>query len=111
MLTRERGFALIAILTIGLGIGAATTLFSVADGVLLKPLPWIEPDRLMRVTETRQGRTGRIAGTVSNGTFLAWADNPAAVEGIGGWLTGSKTLTGVGDAERLAVLPVTPSLF
>ncbi len=55
-----------------LGIGATTLLFSVAYGVLLKPLPWSDATQLVRVTETREGRTGRVLGTVSNGTFLAW---------------------------------------
>jgi hypothetical protein len=67
LLRRQPGFAAAAILTMALGIGATTVLFSVADGVLLKPLPWVDADRLMRVTETRQGRMGRVPGTLSNG--------------------------------------------
>ncbi len=54
VLKREPGFALVAMLTIALGVGATTTLFSVANGVLLKPLPWTESDRLVRLTETRR---------------------------------------------------------
>ena len=64
LLRRQPGFAAIAILTMALGIGATTILFSVAYGVLLKPLPWHDADRLVRVVETRQGRGGRVAGTV-----------------------------------------------
>ena len=76
LLRRQPGFAAVAILTMALGIGATTMLFSVAYGVLLKPLPWSDAEQLVRVTETREGRTGRVAGTVSNGTFLAWRDQP-----------------------------------
>src|SRR5215471_9507851 len=102
LLRREPGFALVAILTIALGIGATTTLFSVANGVLLKPLPWHDASSLVSVRETRDGHAGRVAGTVSNGTYLAWKDsNPAAIDGLGGWLTQTQTLTGVGDPERL----------
>jgi hypothetical protein len=61
LLRREPGFSAVAILTMALGIGATTTLFSVAYGVLLKPLPWPHAGRLVRVTETRAGRIGRAA--------------------------------------------------
>jgi putative ABC transport system permease protein len=69
LLAREPGFALVAILTIGLGIGLTTTLFSVAYGVLMKPLPWPDADRVMRVTESRRGQQGRLRGTTTNGSF------------------------------------------
>ena len=112
LLRREPGFALVATFTIALGIGATTTLFSVANGVLLKPLPWRDAASLVSVTETRDGHAGRVRGTVSNGTFLAWKDSqPTAIDGLGGWLTQTQTLTGAGDPERLQVVPTTPSLF
>jgi putative ABC transport system permease protein len=111
LLFLQPGFAAVAILTMALGIGATTMLFSVAYGVLLKPLPWSAADRLVRVTETRQGRTGRVVGTVSNGTFLAWRDHPSTIEDVGGWLTQTVTLTGAGDPVRLSMIPTTPSLF
>ena len=60
--------SLLAILTIGLGIGATTSLFSVANGVLLEPLPVPAADGRGRVTETRAGRAGRVPGTMSNGS-------------------------------------------
>jgi putative ABC transport system permease protein len=111
LLRRQPGFAAVAILTMALGIGATTLLFSVAYGVLLKPLPWSGADRLVRVTETRQGRTGRVAGTVTNGTFLAWRDHPSTIEDLGGWRTQTATLTGAGDPVRVPIIPMTPNLF
>jgi putative ABC transport system permease protein len=111
LLRRQPGFAAVATLTMALGIGATTVLFSVTDGVLLKPLPWPQADRLLRVAETRNGRTGRIVGTVSNGTFLAWRDHPSTIEDLGGWLTQTATLTGGGDPVRISIVPATPSLF
>src|SRR5437762_2751779 len=111
LLRRQPGFAAVAILTMALGIGATTMLFSVAYGVLLKPLPWPAAEQLLRVTETRQGRTGRVTGTVSNGTFLAWRDHPSTIEDLGGWLTQTATLTGAGDPVRVPIIPTTPSLF
>jgi putative ABC transport system permease protein len=111
LLYRQPGFAAVAILTMALGIGATTVLFSVAYGVLLKPLPWSDAAQLVRVTETRQGRTGRVLGTVSNGTFLAWRDHRSTIEDLGGWLTQTATLTGAGDPVRVPIIPTTPSLF
>jgi putative ABC transport system permease protein len=111
LLRRQPGFAAVAVLTMALGIGATTLLFSVAYGVLLKPLPWADSDRLLRVTETRQGRAGRVVGTVSNGTFLTWRDHPSTIEDIGGWLAQTVTLNGAGDAVRLPITPTTPGLF
>jgi predicted permease len=111
LLRRQPGFAAVAILTMALGIGATTMLFSVADGVLLKPLPWSDAAQLVRVTETREGRTGRVPGTVSNGTFLAWRDHRSTIEDLGGWLTQTATLTGAGDPARVSIIPTTPSLF
>ena len=113
-LFKRPGFAVVAVLTLALGIGTTTTLFSVAYGVLVKPLPWAESDRLMRVTETRGGRIGRVRGTLMNGTFIAWADHPSTIDGLGGWLRlQSMTMTERGSAEprRVAVVPVTSSLF
>jgi putative ABC transport system permease protein len=111
LLRRQPGFAAVAVLTMALGIAATTVLFSVAYGVLLKPLPWSNPEQLVRITETREGRTGRVAGTLSNGTFLAWRERRSTIEDLGGWLTQTATLTGAGDAMRIPIIPTTPSLF
>ena len=111
VLRRQPGFTAVAILTMALGISATTVLFSVAYGVLLKPLPWPEAERLVRVTETRQGRTGRVPGTVTNGTFLAWREHPSMIEDLGGWRTLTSTLTGAGDPLRVPIISTTPSLF
>jgi putative ABC transport system permease protein len=112
LLRREPGFTAIAILTMALGIGATTTLFSVAYGVLLKPLPWPNADRLVRVTETRGGRIGRVRGTVMNGTYLAWADHPATIDGLAGWTRRTQTMTvGGGEPRRVPINAITPSTF
>ena len=112
LLKREPGFAAVAILTIALGIGATTTLFSVANGVLLKPLPWAESDRLVRLTETREGKPARIRGTITNGTFLAWQAGPALVEAIGAYNTNTVTAAPAGgEPARLQLGSITPSMF
>src|SRR5687767_11968390 len=73
LLRAQRGNAALTILTIALGVGAVTTLFSVAHGVLLRPLSWATGDGLVRVIESRGGRQGRVPGTLMNGSYLAWA--------------------------------------
>src|SRR5262249_3104431 len=69
VLLRHRGFAALAICTMGLGIGVMTTLFSVAYGMLLKPLPWPESERLVRLAENHQGATRRMPWTMTNGAY------------------------------------------
>jgi predicted permease len=114
LLRRQPGYAAIAILTIALGIGAATTLYSIAYGVLIKPLPWPQADRLMRVTESRKGQPGRVRGTISNGSYLAWRDNASTIEAIGGYGLGSGDMTVVangGEPARVRVGRLTASMF
>ncbi len=115
LLRRQPGYALVVILTMALGIGATTTLFSVAYGVLMKPLPWPDADRLVRITETRQGHAPRIRGTMSNAVYNAWHSEHSTLEEIGGY-TGvgtntATTLSGMGDSVRVQRSIVTPSLF
>jgi len=109
LLRARPGYAAVTILTIALGVGAVTTLFSVANGVLLRPLPWAETDRLIRLTETRGGREGRVPGTILNGSYNAWAESPQTIEGIGAYRDTPVTLTGAGEPMRIATAPLTPS--
>jgi len=110
LLRAKPGYAAVTILTIALGVGAVTTLFSVAYGVLLRPLPWGNTERLVRLTETRAGRQGRVPGTMMNGSYLAWADAPQTLEAIGYYSAENQaTLTGAGEATRIPVSRVTPS--
>ena len=70
LLFRSRAFAIVAILTLGLGIGAATAVFSVVDGVLLRPLPYPDPDRIVRLHQVNG--SGRRTNTVSEPNFDDW---------------------------------------
>lgn len=109
LLRARPSYAAMAALTVALGIGAVTTLASVAYGVLLRPLPWSDVDRLVRVTETRGGKEARLPGTILNGTYLAWAESPQTIEAIGAYSEVMMTLTGAGDATRITVASATPS--
>lgn len=113
LLVRQRGAALLPVATIALGIAAVATLWTVVNGVLLRPLPWRDPDRLIRLTELRDGRAGRVRGTIFNGSYLAWADHPSTIDGIGGWFAPSPRTLSVDDREpaRVTSLSLTPSMF
>ena len=109
-LRRQRGHTLVVVLTMALGIGATTVLFSVAYGVMVKPLPWPNADRLVRLYETRQGST-RPASFLTNATYLAWSEQPSTVEELAAWSGSNMTLVGAGEPERVRVVEATPSLF
>ena len=111
VLRREPGYVSIAVVVAALAIGATTTLFSVTNHVLLRPLPWPESERLIRLEETRGNRPGRRAQTITNGTYLAWRDRPATIEALGGWRRRGVTMRDQGNAERLEIVAATPSLF
>jgi len=73
MLARNPGFAAIAILALALGIGVNTAIFTVVNAVLLQPLPYPEPDRVVQVD--RQFPDGGRGNSISIPKFMAWKDN------------------------------------
>src|SRR5678816_2053947 len=92
------GFAAVAILTLALGIGANTAIFSFVDGVLLKPLPYPEPDRIVRVLEKPpQGERNGI----STLNFLDWQKDNSVFEYMAATTGGGATLGGVGEPVQL----------
>ena len=111
LLRRQAGSSGLALLTIALAIAATTTLFSVAYGVLLRPLPWPDPDRLVRLEERRGGQPGRLPWTMSNATYLALANGSATVEAIGGWAGSTRTLNAPDGAALIRVAAVMPGIF
>ncbi len=79
LLARSPGFAVVAILTLALGIGANTAIYSVLDAVLLRPLPYPEPDRVMMVSEVRADGG---ANSVSGGAFLDWREHQTTFDAL-----------------------------
>ena len=98
-LQRNPGFAVISILTLVVGIGVNIALFTLVNGVLLRPLPLPEPGQLMQVQETFPD--GRV-GAVSPANFTDWRRDNRSFDQlalIGGW---GPTLRGMGEPRRLA---------
>jgi predicted permease len=93
-----------------LGIGAATVLFGVTYGVLMKPLAWPHADRLVVLEETRGGKPPRF-GSFTNAAYLAWRDEATTLETLAAWSRRNVTLTGHGDPERIRITEATASLF
>lgn len=111
VLGRQPGHTLVAVLTMALGIAAATVLFSVVNGVLIAPLPWPDADRLVRVSETREGGNNRFPYMLTNASYLALAEESQSLTAIAAFRRERMTLSGSGETERLRVAAVTPSLF
>src|SRR5258708_3197619 len=100
-LRNNRGFAIVAVVTLALGIGANTAIFSVVNAVLLKPLPYPEPDRLVLVTETYQkGQSGSIAWP----NFLDWKQQDHTFDSLVAFHGSSLNLTGSGEPEIVSSL-------
>jgi predicted permease len=100
----------VTIVTMAIGIGATTVLFSLTYGVLLKPLPWPNANRVLVLKETRGGNAPRF-GEFTNAAYLAWREQPAVIENIAGWSQRAVTLSGNGDPERIRITAATASLF
>ena len=110
LLRRQFRFTLLASLTMALGIGATTVLFSLTYGVLMKPLPWPDADRIVRLEERRGGNRPRF-NSFSNAAFIAWRDQKTTIEDIAAWAPRMTTLNAGGDPERIRVTAASASLF
>lgn len=107
---RDRRFAVVAVLTLALGIGATSAAFSVVNSVLLNPLPFADPERLVFAWETRIRRGGSQTW-VSLGNYREWRQLNTAFEEIAAVQVRPYNLTGSGDPLRLSGLQATASLL
>jgi putative ABC transport system permease protein len=107
MLRKSPGFTIVAVLTLALGIGANTAIFSVVNGVLLRPLPFRDPSRLVLIAE----KSSFPIISTSYENYLDWRDQSHSFESMEATRGSSITLTGAGEPERLNVRMATAGLF
>jgi putative ABC transport system permease protein len=107
MLLKQPGFTSIAVLTLALGIGANSAIFSVVNAVLLRPLPYQDADRLVLVRETIRGQ--RANATAPN--FTDWRAQQSVFEQIAASIGTNYNLTGNGEPERISGARVSANYF
>lgn len=115
LLCRQPAFTLIALGTTALAVGATTLLFSVADGVLTKPLPYQSAASIVRLSETREGATRAMPSLITHVTYHTWRGTPenppATIDRIAAFRASSMVVGADGSAERLRGVSATSSLF
>lgn len=107
-MARQPAMTAVAVLTLALGIGANTAVFSVVRAVLLAPLPFADVDRVVRVAESREDELAFLQTSMPN--YLDWRDNNV-FSAMAGYFVGQGIDTGREFAERISVVRVTPELF
>jgi putative ABC transport system permease protein len=108
-LRRSPGFTAVAVLTLALGIGACAAIFTVVDAVLLRPLPFAEPERLVVINESHPPEAPIFV--VRPDTFHGWKPQVTTFEGLGVVRDGSYNLTGRGEPVRVYAGKVTANAF
>jgi predicted permease len=106
-LRRTPGFALTAVLVVALGVGANTAVFSVADFVFVRPLPYADADRLVKLWQGSEG--GR--NEVSPANYRDWKAMASSFSGMGAYCFRAANLVGAGDPRRLETVQATPEVL
>lgn len=109
-LRKQPGFSLVVVLTLAVGIGTNSTIFSFANGVLLRPLPYANPESLVALDETSPKRNVTSMG-VSFPNFLDWRAQNQVFEDIAAYTEGTYTLVGGGEPEQIRGAGVSSGLF
>jgi predicted permease len=108
-LRRTPAFTAIAIFCLAVGIGANAAIFSVVNAVLLRPLPYAEPERLVRIFETLEDQAG-WTGSVSQPNFVDWRAQNGSFAALSAYTTSSRILEGGSEPERVRTLLASANL-
>jgi predicted permease len=110
LLAKNRGFTLVAVLTLSLGIGANTAIFSAVTGILLRPLPYQDADRLVMLWEENPSH-GWYHNIVSAANFTDWRSRNHVFSDMAAFTSVTYNLTGYGEPVEVSGEQVTPNLF
>jgi putative ABC transport system permease protein len=113
MLRKAPAFTIVAVIVLALGIGANTAIFSVVNAVLLRPLPFQDPDRLVQVWHVPPPKSfpGISKFEVSPANYLDWASQSHSFEGMAIYGYANYNLTGKGEPESISAIRVSPEFF
>ncbi|MDE3181263.1 MAG: ABC transporter permease [Acidobacteriota bacterium] len=109
-LRRNPGFTAVAVLTLALGIGANTAIFSMVNAILLQPLPYSNPQKLVRLEITEPGHTGLVP-VASGPDFKDWQKENHVFEEMAAGFDANKSLTGGSEPMQLSGFEVSPQIF
>jgi predicted permease len=110
MMRKNPGFTAIAVITLALGIGANTAIFSLVDSILMRPLQYQQPDRLVKLMQSDR-QIGLDIWNLSQASFAALRDNSHSLEAVAAYSNGGVNLTGDVEPERVQVTNVTADFF
>jgi predicted permease len=112
---RNPTFTVVVVLTLALGIGANTAVFTVINSILLKPLPYPQAEELVALRQIAPGAAGSAGSSaglnLSPSMYLTYAENNRTFESLGVWVTTISTITGVGDPEQVRVIGISDGLL
>lgn len=110
LLLAQPAITVVAVITLALGIGANTAIFSAVNALLLRPLPYPDPDQLVMIWEKR-AREGVVDNVVAPADFLDWEQRQRSFDAIAGMTVVTADLTGAGEPARLFSGAVSPAFF
>jgi putative ABC transport system permease protein len=110
-LRRKPGFTTVTVLTLAIGIGGNAAIFGAVNAVLLRPLPFTDPDQLVRIFKTPLTSPDRLGGTVSPPDYVDYRNDSAAFIDVAAYNETSLPLTGLGAAEQIPAAFVTGGFF